>query len=99
MTLKNMLATIGKNEAVLRETAVELLKVTRGCRPDMHEPDEQDVTAIVRGRVFDNAGTDKEIVVSFRKGVEDSGCTASINLATLVALARIGAQALLDKEV
>lgn len=34
----------------------ELLELTRGCRPTMHEPDEQGVSAYVTGHVLDNAG-------------------------------------------
>jgi hypothetical protein len=32
------------------------LAATLGVRPDWHEPDEQDVSAVVRGTNFDNAG-------------------------------------------
>lgn len=39
----------------MKETGTRLTRVTNGCRVDMHEPDEQGVTAIVRGTGFDNA--------------------------------------------
>lgn len=62
-----------------------------GMRADWHEPDEQDVTAVVRGQTFDNAGfwpepekTYEEMhVVIFREGKP----MASVNLATLFAWA------------
>lgn len=66
-----------------------------GVREDWHEPDEQEVTAVVRGADFDNAGfwpsghngIPREFVethVVFRKGGEDIACA---NLATLCAWA------------
>ncbi len=35
---------------------LHLLAASLGVRPDWHEPDEQRVTAVVRGKNFDNAG-------------------------------------------
>lgn len=64
-----------------------------GVRPDWHEPDEQDVIAVVYGESFDNAGTWPlndhnseycEIYVDlFKNGV----LVAQVNLATLFAMA------------
>lgn len=76
-----------------------LLEITEGCRADMHEPDEQDVSAHVLGNLLDNArgetvcahdivsGHQELIVVISREGKQES-----FNLATLIALARIGAR-------
>ena len=62
---------------------------TKGCRIDMHEPDEQDVTARVIGRYLDNAmgesDTGNEIVVILSRGKKEH----RVNLATLIAMARI----------
>lgn len=70
-----------------------------GVRDNWHEPDEQDVTAIVRGTEFDNAGFwghdakgardahfdgRQEIWVELFK---DGQPVAEINLATLLAMA------------
>ena len=74
--------------------AEDVLRATRGCRPDMHEPDEQGVAAHVAGRVFDNAGSPSELRVTFET---ERGIEFTVNLATLVALARVGAQALIDE--
>ena len=38
-----------------------LIKATSGCRNDMHEPDEQNVTAKFAGYSFDNAMGDHPI--------------------------------------
>jgi hypothetical protein len=58
-----------------------LREITKACRPDMHEPDEQDITAILHGQNFDNACGDyidpdpkypecQEMVVEIRKTLE-----------------------------
>ena len=43
----------------------ELVQLARdlGTRPDWHEPDEQEVDAVVRGNDFDNAGFWPEALV------------------------------------
>lgn len=61
-----------------------------GVRPDWHEPDERDVTAIVKGATFDNAGfwpepgpyTEMHVII--RKNGKP---VAAVNLATLFAWA------------
>ncbi len=98
MTTRTQLrALVG--ESTMRTAAEQLLHATRGCRPDMHEPDEQGLRAQVRGRHFDNAGTDGELVVEF-VGEEAAAChrVTRVNLATLTALARVGAAALLEAQ-
>ena len=78
-----------------------LLDITRGCRPDMHEPDEQGLTAIVTGLHLDNAFSNQrqlvrespeaeEIIVTLRRDQDGAGwyTQIQINLATLIALAR-----------
>ncbi len=77
----------------LIHTRSELQALARelGVRPDWHEPDEQDVTAVVKGRTFDNAGlwpdarpeiAEKYVII--RQGGKD---IAAANLATLFAWA------------
>jgi hypothetical protein len=74
-----------------------------GVRPDWHEPDEQEVTALVLGNSFDNAGFwpyDPRVPEDRCVGSLDSEClemyvelrqagepVAHINLATLLAMA------------
>lgn len=77
-----------------------LLNATKGCRPDMHEPDEQDVRAYVENTDghFDNAGVGGELtlVLTANEGESDYK-ERRINMANLVALARIGARVILEK--
>lgn len=69
-----------------REMLEQLLLITRGCRADMHEPDEQGITAKVTGKILDNAGVPGEMKVLIRKNGSEEIC--AINLASLIALAR-----------
>lgn len=101
----NMLATVCSQRRVLapvtgfEEFAARMLEITEGCRPDMHEPDEQDVDAVVTGFKLDNAMGDDpyhnvgEYTVGLGKweGGELVG-VRWFNLASLIALARIGAK-------
>ena len=64
----------------------ELMEVTKGCRPDMHEPDEQGVSATVTGRKLDNAGLSHELAVHINNEV--TGESRMFLLADLIALAR-----------
>lgn len=74
----------------------ELLEFTKNCRPDMHEPDEQGISALIVGDHLDNAMweeikyhdtfTYQEYVVVLKK---EWGWQLKINLATLIALARL----------
>lgn len=78
-----------------------LLKATNGCREDMHEPDEQGISAIVTGYRLDNAMGDNPSnnLSEFTVGiVRDSVKTEWFNLATLIALARIGAKSLMNEQ-
>jgi hypothetical protein len=74
-----------------RKILSDLQFVTRNCRPDMHEPDEQGISAIVTGFDLDNAcGADPysncgEFTVAIT--TNDGGKTW-FNLADLIALAR-----------
>lgn len=81
-----------------RQFHERLLDITKGCRVDMHEPDEQDISALVVGDHLDNAFGEiiagdaikqgyQEYVVVLKRGIE----TEAFNLASLIALARIGA--------
>jgi len=73
----------------LHNIASKLRLFTKECRDDMHEPDEQDVSAKVVGKYLDNAGGESgefnEINVILKKGKE----IFKINLATLIAIARL----------
>lgn len=69
-----------------------LKKFTLGCRDDMHEPDEQNISAVVSGYTLDNAMGDEPHQNSgeFSIGLtKDKGESYEwFNLATLIALAR-----------
>lgn len=71
----------------------KLLQFTRGCRIDMHEPDEQCLDAEFDGYYFDNAGCSGELHVILHEDVSDETGprynTLKINLANLIALARL----------
>lgn len=82
-----------------------LLKATEGCRTDMHEPDEQGLSAKVIGEKLDNAfgedvtingltfGYQEMVFVLIKNDVK----TFSFNMASLLALARYGAWKLLNE--
>jgi hypothetical protein len=76
-------------ESRMVEIRNDLIKITRGCREDMHEPDEQEIHAIVHGKILDNAfGNDlkhNEINIIIERGTKE--CEV-FNLADLIALAR-----------
>jgi hypothetical protein len=88
-----------KNDELTRGFADRLLEITEGCREDMHEPDEQDLSASVVGNHLDNAfgedidegqmGRGSQEFVVF---LERNGMYSKFNLATLIAFAREGAQ-------
>ena len=76
-----------------------LLRVTRECRDDMHEPDEQNLTAVVTGYLLDNAMGDDprdncgELTVGLVNISDPSNPRYEwFNLADLIALARVGAE-------
>ncbi len=71
----------------LVKESLALRRFTASCRLDMHEPDEQGISAKVSGRTLDNAGVPGEIIVTIKK---DDGDFFTINLATLIAIARLG---------
>lgn len=73
---------------------------TADCRLDMHEPDEQDITATVKGKSFDNAYGNEptygnEIIVTLKRRLVEPDqdgyrvARLNINLANLIALARL----------
>ena len=73
-----------------------LLAITKGCRHDMHEPDEQGLSARIVGDELDNAFGEQEtahlgfqeiVAILTREGAGEE----RFNLATLIALARVGA--------
>lgn len=61
----------------MKETLDRLRKITEGCRNDMHEPDEQQVSAVVSGYILDNAMGDHpahnlgELTVGIQRVVVD----------------------------
>jgi hypothetical protein len=77
----------------LSETRNLLREVTKGCRPDMHEPDNQGLQAQVIGWELDNAfGNQITIEKGFQEFVvilERDGKRTCFNLATIIALARL----------
>ncbi len=85
----------------IEKSLENLLDITRGLPSDLHEPDEQGLTAIVTGLKLDNAGGNQrelvretpdaeEIMVTLRRDIDGGGWYSQIqiNLATLIALAR-----------
>jgi hypothetical protein len=77
-----------------------LLWMTEGCRDSMHEPDENGIYDVhVTGTKFDNAGFDTEMHLVMNREEPDDAADkwASFNLASLVAMARLGAQVILKK--
>ena len=76
----------------MKDTLKRLLEITKKCRDDMHEPDEQEIRAVTSGYHLDNAMGDDPYNNSgeFTIGIinENSNKTEWFNLATLIALAR-----------
>lgn len=80
----------------MKDTLQRLIEFTKNCRPDMHEPDEQQIGATIIGNHLDNAMGDVLIPKLVKSGsheylvaLHDSfGDTEFFNLATLIALAR-----------
>ena len=76
---------------LMEEMYSRLQRVTWGCYHDMHEPDEQGISAVVKGDHLDNAMGDNpetncgELTVGI---TNDSSKTEWFNLATLIALAK-----------
>lgn len=79
----------------LKDIRKRLLAITKGCTDDMHEPDNQDISARIVGDHLDNAfgehiGTEaieegyQEYVVILRRNNKFE----KFNLADLIALAR-----------
>jgi hypothetical protein len=82
--------------------AKRLLNVTIDCKEDMHEPDENGVSAKVFGNHLDNAMGDdpetncKEYTVEILRDAEELE-KEYFNLADLIALARVGAIYILNE--
>jgi hypothetical protein len=96
---------IQKTEFSVRN-AKRLLEYTKECRDDMHEPDEQGISAIVLGTKLDNAFGDRIVLDPLEKGYQEIVVILEnfdykierFNLASLIAMARIGAQTILKEE-
>ena len=83
--------------------AQKLLEITDGCRADMHEPDNNGVSATVEGVQLDNAFgdsgmTDELVVIITKEQDHGDDCIMKFNLATLIAFARVGAAKELQAE-
>ena len=82
-------------DSVMKDTLDRLRKITADCRPDMHEPDNFDISAKVEGTMLDNAGLKGELVVTIIQSEWDEKLGRDVrrherlNLATLIALARM----------
>lgn len=110
MAILDQLRQLKASLDVMVGTAEDLLEITQGVRADGHEPDNADVTAVVVGNYLDNAGGNivdadsvveglQEFVVCFQQlRAPATIVTRQINLATLVALARIGAEAVVEDQ-
>lgn len=53
------------------EIVARLQAITKGCRPDMHEPDEQDLKARVVGYALDNAMGSAVDVTALQRGFQE----------------------------
>jgi hypothetical protein len=75
---------------LLRKEHERLIEVTKACRLDMHEPDEQGISAVVTGWYLDNAHGAGPSSAEFAVGISnDDGCSYEwFNLASLIAMAR-----------
>lgn len=92
--------------AIFKRLSKKLLGFTKSCREDMHEPDEQGISARVVGSKLDNAfgeciredaitdGWQEFVVILENKDYEQ----LQINLASLIALARVGGESLILKD-
>jgi hypothetical protein len=81
-------------QRITRQSELAALAAKLGVRPDWHEPDEQKLTAEVKGESFDNAGTwpespdippvilETHVILS-----QDDQPVAAVNLADLFAWA------------
>jgi hypothetical protein len=88
----------------LMSIGARLSAATAGCRPDMHEPDEQGLQARVVGFKLDNAQGDRitehgleagyqELVIVLDRLYPQGGQKVErFNLADLLALARYGSE-------
>lgn len=82
----------------MKDVLEKLLQITEGCRDNMHEPDEQGLSAKVFGNRLDNAfptkgkfvnvHPDSEIKVKLTREYDDEVEASFFNLADLIALAR-----------
>jgi len=76
----------------MKHTLDRLVQITKGCRHDMHEPDEQGIKAIVKGNHLDNAFGDSPPDCNCNEytiGISQNGGDPEwFNLATVIALAR-----------
>lgn len=75
----------------MQKSLARLLDITEPCRFDMHEPDNQGVSAVVTGTHLDNAMGDDPYrnFCEFTVGITQDERTEWFNLATLIALARM----------
>ena len=87
---------IGSTERINQEECLTLLEITKGCRASMHEPDEQEVSAELQDGSFDNAGGYEMALILYNQSDNTTMRKATMNMASLVALARIGADAYLN---
>lgn len=75
---------------MLKQSFDRLSAITSDCNEEMHEPDNNGISAVVDGNHLDNAFGDSgfcgEFIVTIHN--EETGHIATINLATLIALAR-----------
>lgn len=83
----------------LKDMKDRLVEITKGCREDMHEPDENGVKAWIVGNHLDNAfgdsvtidaitGNFQEFVVVIERFYGEKHHKEFFNLATLIAVAR-----------
>jgi hypothetical protein len=100
--MKTMRGTSNNLMEYLKDTLQRLQVITKDCRDDMHEPDQQGIKASVIGNHLDNAFGDsilpialdggyQEFVVTIDREDEETGevTRERFNLANLIALAKL----------
>lgn len=86
-------------DQILLNDRNRLRELTKNCRTDMHEPDEQGITARVVGYKLDNANGKTIIESAIKEGwqefvviLEKDGVSECFNLANLIALAKMATE-------
>jgi len=77
------------------DVSKKLLKATEQCREDMHDATAHGISAVCDDGTVDNTGTGGEMALWLRNYSFDT--LDELNMATVIALARIGAKTYLER--